>query len=395
MNEIILFLGSGISYSSGIPSVSEITDDALTGSWHDRTDQNFARGKHPSKNIEKSNNVYKIQSVLKIIKNVSDHYYIERERPKSNYEDLFYICKQIVDNELREIDNPAIDPFIELINNKITELCDPIFNKPEIRIDLKLLAQRACDYLQCVVWNSIGYGVEPTGLDVISKISTNGLFDKTSIITLNHDLLIEKELNKSRINYADGFGQQNGDVKFFQPELFSQRTNTVSLLKLHGSINWCTFRIEKENGDVEDRYGLALKSDLDHCRDDNGRYYMNISARPLLLIGSYNKLMAYNFGIFRQLNNEFDKALSKSHTIIMSGYGWNDRGINGRLFEWLFEDRKNRILLLHENPEISIKDNSKSAMWHRYDDLVQQNQLIPIKRWMSDVTLESIKSILQ
>lgn len=94
------------------------------------------------------------------------------------------------------------------------------------------------------------------------------------------------------------------------------------------------------------------------------------------------------------MNTEFDKILTKSHTMIMSGYGWNDRGINGRLFEWLYSDRGNRILLLHEHPEISIKEKSKSAMWHRYDGLIKDNQLILIKKWMSDVSYDEIRTTI-
>ena len=79
----------------------------------------------------------------------------------------------------------------------------------------------------------------------------------------------------------------------------------------------------------------------------------------------------------------------------MSGYGWNDRGINGRLFEWILSSSDKRLFLLHENPEEKIKNNSKSAMWHRYDDLVNDGRLIPIKKWLSDVTMDELIQIIQ
>lgn len=179
MNDVILFLGSGTSYSSGLPSVIEITNEALSGSWHDHSDQNFYRGKHPAEYFEKDNIVYRLQSFLNIIKVISDQYYNDRGRSESNYEDLFYMCKQIVDNELWEIDNPLIVPFIDLINDKIKDLCEPFPNKPGFHIDLQLLAQRTCDYLECVVWHSIGHGIEPSGLGLISEIISSDLIDKT------------------------------------------------------------------------------------------------------------------------------------------------------------------------------------------------------------------------
>ena len=77
----------------------------------------------------------------------------------------------------------------------------------------------------------------------------------------------------------------------------------------------------------------------------------------------------------------------------MSGYGWNDKGINTYLFEWILTSQKRKLILLHENPE-SIKE-SKSAMWHRYDDLIKWGRLIPIKKWMSNTSLNDILEYLK
>ena len=75
----------------------------------------------------------------------------------------------------------------------------------------------------------------------------------------------------------------------------------------------------------------------------------------------------------------------------MSGYGWNDKGINGRLFQWLRSSLMNKIILLHREPEEKIKKGSKSPMWHSYDDLVKNGRLIPVKKWLSEVNIEQIK----
>ena len=60
------------------------------------------------------------------------------------------------------------------------------------------------------------------------------------------------------------------------------------------------------------------------------------------------------------------------------------------LINAIFMNRK--IIFLHEDPE-SIKD-SKSAMWHRYDDLIKWGRLIPVKSWMSDTKLNDISKYL-
>jgi hypothetical protein len=40
----LLFLGSGISYKSGIPSVNDLTKQVLAGDWHVHTDMKFYPG---------------------------------------------------------------------------------------------------------------------------------------------------------------------------------------------------------------------------------------------------------------------------------------------------------------------------------------------------------------
>jgi len=48
---------------------------------------------------------------------------------------------------------------------------------------------------------------------------------------------------------------------------------------------------------------------------------------------------------------------------------------------------------MSEKPE-DLKKYSRSSLWHRYDDLVKDNRLIPIKKWFSDVKYEEIKEYL-
>ena len=135
---------------------------------------------------------------------------------------------------------------------------------------------------------------------------------------------------------------------------------------------------------------MTLKSDHWHLKDSNDHFVDAIDGTPLFLTGSYNKMLDYNFGIFKMIHNKFDNMLPKFDTIIMSGYGWNDRGINGRLFQWLGSSFENKIILLHENPE-DLKRYSRSALWHRYDELIKEKKLILIRKWLSDTEYSDIK----
>lgn len=46
--DIILFLGSGISFPSGLPNGYEITHSMLYDKWHSHSDQLYYSGLHPS-----------------------------------------------------------------------------------------------------------------------------------------------------------------------------------------------------------------------------------------------------------------------------------------------------------------------------------------------------------
>ena len=388
-NNILLFLGSGVSFPSGLPDTKTITEKILIEKWHKHTDMNFYEGEHPNEHYRQYDITPKIQKFLIILKEFSDPYFLSRRESETNYEDLFYICQQIEDNEFLEIDNPLIVPFIRKLKFKLIGM--NIFTPtPNIGIiDLKDLSEQSIRLIECVVWHSLYFDGEPIGLDLILELKENIKF--IDIATLNHDLLIEKFLLKNNINYVDGFGPPKGQIRYFDPTVYDNDSE-VKLFKLHGSLNWHLFRISENNLTVY-KYGLALENDIWHLKNENGHYVDILDSKPLFLTGSYNKLLDYNFGIYRNMQSKFDQALARNKVIIMSGYGWNDRGINGRIFEWLSHSSNNRLILLHERPE-DLKRYSRSALWHKYDNSVKTGKLISIKKWLSNVSFSEISEYL-
>lgn len=375
---LMLFLGSGVSYASGLPDVSEITEQILKGKWHNQSNQNFYPGEEPNPHFRSGNLVPRLQRFLTIAMETTGY-----KISNPTYEDYFYVAQQIDDFERQEIDNPAIFPYIQLLRKKIKELCEPTMW--ERSIDLKLLASKACDFIQCAVWDQLRKPIEIKGLDFISDMHKYGLdFD---IATLNHDLLVERYLSDNQISYTDGFSEPDGDIRYFEPSRFD-RMEDIRLYKLHGSINWFRFRR------ISDFYACVVGDNYEYCRDARGEWVNNISHIPRFLTGTYNKMASYGFGIIAWFQSKFFEQLNQSDIIIMSGYGWNDRGINGRLMDWILSSPNKRLILLHEKPEEKIRDQSRSAMWHRYDPLVAEGRLIPIRKWLSNTSIEDILQVL-
>lgn len=379
---MLLFLGSGISYESGIPSVGELTEKVLSGEWHKHTDMVFYPG-------SRDEFVTRLQAFLKILKVHADDYFLDRwpKKGEANYEDLFYLCDQIHDHEHAEILNPAIREYVEKIRKKTKSLCTPL-PPTERPITLVDLAGSACEYVRCVVWHEIPLDKKPKGLSLVFELAMDKRITSLDIATLNHDNLVEQELQNSGIPFADGFGTPDGKVRYYDPDLLSPDRQKVRILKLHGATNW--FRFREEKGDmIIDRYGMPMRPDVHHLKTADDKWLTWLGCTPIFLCGSYNKLMEYNFGIYANLWALFYQSLHEHDIMVMSGYGWNDRGINGRILEWLSSSPDKKLFLLHENPE-KIKEKSKSAMWYRFDEEVNSGRLIPIQKFLKDVSLEEL-----
>ncbi len=214
---LVLFLGSGISFASGLPDAKKITSMLLEDHWYKHSDQTFIHGQHPNPAYRPYQYVDRLQEFLVILQKLANSYLTGRNRPEANYEDLFYLSQQISDEIDGEIDNPAILPFIEQIRDDAKHLCEAIPTIP--KIDLGLLASESCNLIQCVVWHALYTGDSPVGLDLIKDLAKSSLIDRLDIGTLNHDLLVESLLSEIQVRFVDGFGNPEGEVRFFDPNL--------------------------------------------------------------------------------------------------------------------------------------------------------------------------------
>jgi hypothetical protein len=345
--EFIFLFGSGISYISDAPSIECITKSLTEEEWYKHTNSLYylcdsTSGKIPSDDVEE------IKNLIKIIKNTVDS--------KINYEEILHILNSIIDdiNYNKVISYHSVFESISKISNRnIIELIDSTIR-----------------FIQCIVFHKL-YKINKTeGLDILLELKSRNY--NYNIATLNHDLVVEKYLTSFDIKYTDGLIE---DAK--QSSVSFSNTEFVEIYKLHGSINWRTFLDQPMKFFIKSNKPTEIITNNDSIIPD-----MEISK---ILSGTTEKPANYFSGIYKKIFIRLFEKLDTTNTLIISGYGWKDIGINQIIFDWIYEKEENKCLLLYED------DNFIKAIGlDHYKYLIETNKFIRIHKWLSYTQYEDI-----
>lgn len=375
---MILFLGSGISLDSKLPSVSDIETELLKIKGNPRVlnlltlllklDTNYLQYSAP----------FKYQSG-------KSGYTGQIFRASTTYEDLFYLVDQIVINgEGRKADF-TVESFAKLLQKEAVSFLKGDSDIDQT-IDLHKLANETRGFIEKTVSRLLhtSHTTEIKGLELVVELANSPLVDNLNIITLNHDTLVEQLLTRNNIEFTDGFGSSDGDVRYFEDK-FSNDCK-VRLIKIHGSISWWSQGSSKVLQPV-----IISDNNPVKWRNKNNAPFKNIRTSPSFLTG-VSKVFSYNRGIFADQYYHFLQLLHSDDIMIMSGYGWGDIPINFQLQNWLEKEEKNKLILLHEKPQ-DLADISLELM-HIYNAYTKKNKIIPIEKWLSETSFSELKVFL-
>ena len=235
--ETLLFLGSGVSYDTGLPKVPEITQSVLSGDWRWPLDSYIYSGFAASQD-RPDKRIARVQEFLRILKSLADEYLKRRGRGATNYEDLFYMARQVEDEATRKVDNPLIEQIVDQLRAKTEVLCLPIKRVDE-RYSLAKLAEESCELIECAVWRKLTTKtIPPKNLTLLNELASRHEIERCDICTLNHDLLAESQMDIAQVKFEDGFAKPDGDIRWFDPKGYDESDAKARLFKLHGSINW-------------------------------------------------------------------------------------------------------------------------------------------------------------
>lgn len=367
---LILFLGSGISLESGLPKVSDLSESILNSAKHPRESM-FLRA---LKNYDDKARLVGGTTYTSSKETVGEIY-----RDSTSYEDLYYLCEEIALFDWGLHNNAMVSAFMEALIQEFSFLkSNSIQNK---LLEIGKYAHSAKSFINNEILVNLNTPEEIKGLDLIVQLTNNTKVTSLEILTLNHDLLVERLFKENGIECADGFGKADGDVRWFEPDNYLSDLK-VKLIKLHGSIDWYSFLI--------DGYEKMAKIECDNIsekRNLSGTRLQLLNKSPKVLSG-LNKIKYYNSGIFTDIHYYFQRALYQNSLMIMSGYGWGDDAINNRLMTWLDKKRENKMILLHKNPDI-LKE--RSMIFDRdFSNWIKLGKIIHIDKWLCDANLDEV-----
>ena len=191
--------------------------------------------------------------VLKLVKSMVRRLHAEAERYYSayarrpNYEDIYYLALQALDEETGNMENPAVRVFVNELKADMSPLVktaneeneDPNEQSEYVPSDLTNLLMQTCNYIADVVSKHlISHCPTPESMRQLGVIEDAcNSFKVNSISTLCHDTHVETFLNSKGVALSDGFSKTQPDSPpHWNGHLVSD--GMTPFLKLHGSVDW-------------------------------------------------------------------------------------------------------------------------------------------------------------
>ncbi|MCE2439758.1 MAG: HigA family addiction module antidote protein [Candidatus Latescibacteria bacterium] len=391
---IALLLGAGASVAAGFPTMQELTDIVVSGRGVTRHSDGcfyIVGGDEPGAAAVRLPN----SMVSRLLDEAKPHLtrYVDRT---VNYEDIYFLARQAVDEELGETENPAICRFVDslradwpkLIRSALgTNEGNGEFSEPGVPDNLGGALWESCNYIADVVRQCLLiHRPQEERLHHLNAIEhACKAFNVTSISTLCHDTHVETYLKGRNIALADGFSVGEDDISFWNGDLTSEVK--IPFLKLHGSVDWYRYRDGKVRRIPPKLYPQRIEV-------DGGFLYAEDIPR-LLLIGTFNKLSEYGSGIFRELHHRFRSTLGEANTVVVCGYSFGDKGINNEMVDWYFERSGRRFVIVH--PEAGrLVENARGAIRKHWDEWKRNDSISIIEKRFEEVEApEFVETIAQ
>ena len=379
-----LLLGAGSSQAAGFPSTECLTNLILSGRGAKRhTDGSYyIDGTGPP-----TEEAVLANCMARRLHAQAERYFSTHAGRRTNYEDIFYLAHQVSDDQAGEMENPGLLSFMNELKADVAPLIEYARDSYCHNVQsFSSLIRETRNYIADIVWRNLCLGGGSNGLrhlDLFAHACNS--VNLTGISTLCHDTHVESFLTDRQIPLSDGFSEPQVGVRYWSGDFPSE--DTIPFLKLHGSVNWFDFR-QKSEDQYKGRIGISLSGHHYHTQTDNGDQQWP-SVRPLLLIGTFNKITAYSSGIFGELHHRFRSTIRKADRMVICGYGFGDKGINISLLEWYYDKPGRRLVIIHPDPD-GLLASARPAIQHVWPAWKEKGSLSIMDRRIECVEVDAL-----
>ncbi|MDX9974772.1 MAG: SIR2 family protein [FCB group bacterium] len=385
---LAFLFGSGVSVPAGMPTTGEIAERIFSGYGVARhTDESYYFGPPLYPDIQDvDDHVTSVVAFLNLLEDERRRFYGDLYRV--NYEDAAYMASQLADSEAMEFENPVTLALIEKLESS------PVYRETVVKrwmgnghesYDVHSIARETVNYIKCVVCGMLW--TQPLRMDHLGFLRdahSEFRMEQVDIFTLNNDLLLETYLRAEELTFIDGFTEPINDVRYWDRTLYEEPSASLRLFKLHGSLGCYQY---------DDGIGIASGNSHTRITGRDGSAQYSIFSTPLILVGTFNKMLQYTMGFFADLFVLFYTNLHKADALIVCGYGFGDKGINTQVLEWLRSSTKKRMVIIHPEP-LRLKECARGAVKGHWDALERSGQLVIISRKIEEISWEDVASVL-
>ena len=147
-----LLLGAGASQPAGYPSTDILTKRILSGDGVKRNSDGTYQLTEPDEGERAV--VQLVDCAVRHLHGKAKHYFEQLMISPTHYEHLYYLVKQVRDEEYGEMENPAIGPFAKELAAELTPLLRSARGQ-DVPKTLRALYREVCHYIADVVWRSL------------------------------------------------------------------------------------------------------------------------------------------------------------------------------------------------------------------------------------------------
>jgi hypothetical protein len=366
---VCFLLGSGASVPAGFPTVAQITQ-SLNG---DSEQSGLSAADAAALSVDG-------RKLLRWLEVQIKRRYTSDSNRAVQYENLYFLAKQVSEDLLDDYDNPALRPFVE---SAIEQVLPRSSGRPgNAYEELSQLTKYFVTHIRRCVAALLRH--EPSQLnhlDFVAEAIEEISHPKPTLFTLNHDTLLEKMLKCEGLKFIDGFGQEANTVGVheWQSGQFFAQTDVIRVLKLHGGIDWFRLRPHGVQTHEEDYVGVLTPKYSTAARDSRGRSHdLMDDSLPIFMIGSWDKLAGYTDPVYLEIYYAAVAALKNAELLVVVGYGFGDKGINKLITDWMCRSVSHRIVVVDRHAD-ELWRHALGAIVSKWQTWFDKKRLFPLR----------------